>query len=181
MVESLLARKADWIADKRRYLEKRVPVNHRLRPNDLRLFGEVFTFISTPTLRHRAELDYRNRLVQTGVNLADGDTRRRWIRGYAKFYLVARVTELAQAHGFKFHRLYVRAPWSRWGSCSVKRNISLNWKLIEAPPSVIDCVALHELLHTRLMAHDQQFWAQLRVICPHVPESREWLERNRPQ
>lgn len=179
-VDGLLTRKAEWIADKQRYFAKRVPVNHRLHPNEMRLLGDVFTFVSTPKLRYRTELDHRGRLIRTGVNLADAETRRRWYRRYAKSYLGVRVAELARAHGFKFNQLYVRAPWKRWGSCSAKRNISLNWRLIEAPDAVIDYVVLHELLHTRLMTHDQRFWAQLRAICPHAPQSREWLERNRP-
>lgn len=179
-VGGILTRKAEWIAEKQRYFAKRVPVNHRLRPNEMRLLGHVFTFVSTPKLRYRTELDHRGRQVRTGVDLADIEARRRWYRRYAKSYLGARVAELARAHGFKFHRLYVRAPWKRWGSCSAKRNVSLNWRLIEAPPAVIDYVILHELLHTRLMTHDQRFWAQLRAICPHAPQSREWLEQNRP-
>lgn len=91
-----------------------------------------------------------------------------------------RVAELAHSHRFKYNRLYVRAPWKRWGSCSAKRNISFNWKLIEAPASVIDYVILHELLHTKLMTHDHRFWAHLRAICPDAPKSQEWLEKNRP-
>lgn len=67
------------------------------------------------------------------------------------------------------------------GSCSAKRNISLNWRLIEAPEFVIEYVILHELLHTRLMTHDQRFWAQLRAICPTAQQARMWLEKNRLQ
>ncbi len=178
--EGILTRKAEWIADKRRYFAKRVPVNSRLRPNELRLLGEVFTFVSTPKLHHRTELDHRGQQVRTGVNLADAGARKRWYRRFAKAYLGERVAELARAHRFKFNRLYIREPWKRWGSCSAKRNISFNWRLIEAPDTVIDYVILHELLHTRLMTHDHRFWAHLRAICPGAPKSREWLERNRP-
>ena len=178
-VNGLLARKAEWIAEKQRYFLRQVSVPHRLRPNELRVLGDVFTFVFTPKLRYRTEVDHRGRLIRTGVNLADLDIRHRWYRRYAKSYLTARVKELARVHGFKFHRLYVRAPWKRWGSCSAKRNISLNWRLIQVPVAVVDYVILHELLHTRLMTHDQRFWAQLRVICPDAFHSREWLARNR--
>lgn len=77
--------------------------------------------------------------------------------------------------------IYVRAQWKRWGSCSAHKNISLNWRLIEAPKHVIDYVILHEMLHTRLMTHDHRFWAHLRSICPQASLAREWLERNRPE
>ena len=179
-VAGILTRKASWIADKRRYFASHTPVVHRLRPNEVRLFGKVFLFVLTPALRHCAELDHRGCLIRTGTDLTDPETRRRWHRRFARRHLRTRAEELARAHGFKFNRLYVRAPFTRWGSCSAKRNVSLNWRLIEAPPAVIDYVILHELLHTRLMTHDQRFWARLRVICPGAPQSREWLERNRP-
>jgi predicted metal-dependent hydrolase len=179
-INNLLARKAGWIEEKRRFFAKRGSVSQRLSPNEVRLFGDVFAFVDTPQLRHRTELDYRRRLIRTGVNLADPDTRQHWYRRFAKRYLGARIAELALAHGFKFHRLYVRAPWTRWGSCSVKRNISLNWRLIQAPVRVIDYVILHELLHTRMMTHERRFWIQLRAICPDLHQSQEWLEENRP-
>lgn len=69
-VGGILTRKAEWIAEKQRYFAKRVPVNHRLRPNEMRLLGDVFTFVSAPKLRFRTELDHRGRLIRTGVNLA---------------------------------------------------------------------------------------------------------------
>jgi predicted metal-dependent hydrolase len=180
-VDGLLARKAKWIDDKRRFFARRAPVKRRLNPNELRLFGETFLYVHTPALRHRTELDYRGRLIRTGIDLADGESRQRWYRRFAKQHLNACANEMARIHGFSFHRLYVRAPWKRWGSCSAMRNISLNWRLIEAPKDVIDYVILHELLHTRLLTHDHRFWAHLRAICPHALQAREWLEKNAPQ
>jgi hypothetical protein len=180
-VDGILTRKASWIADKRRYFANHAPVVHRLRPSEVRLFGEVFLFVHTPALRHRTALDHRGFQIRAGIDLTDPETRHRWYRRYARRHLRGLAEELARAHGFKFNRLYVRAPFKRWGSCSAKRNVSLNWRLIEAPPAVINYVVLHELLHTRLMTHDHRFWSQLRSICPDAPKCRDWLERNRPR
>src|SRR5436190_2913317 len=83
-VDGLLSSKAEWIADKRSYFAKHVPLNHRLRPNELRLLGEVFTFVSTPHLRYRTLLDYRGHLVRTGVDLCNTESLGRWYRRYAK-------------------------------------------------------------------------------------------------
>lgn len=77
-VDGILTRKAEWIADKQLYFAKRVPVNHRLRPNEVNLLGEVFTFVITPILRYRTELDHRNRLIRTGVDLAKMEVRASW-------------------------------------------------------------------------------------------------------
>lgn len=180
-VDGLLFRKTKWIEDKRRFFAHRTPVKHRLNPNEVRLFGETFLFVHAPSFGHRSEIDYKGRLVRTGADLADAGTRQRWYRRFAKEYLHQRTNAVADFHGFSFHKLYIRAPWKHWGSCSAKRNISLNWRLIEAPKEVIEYVILHELLHTRLMTHDHRFWAHLRAICPGAQRAQDWLERNRPQ
>ena len=179
-VENILLRKAAWITDKRHYFSNRVSVIPRLHPNEVPLLGGIFLFVDTPSLHYRTRLDHRGLRIYTGINLADTEARRAWYRRFARRYLHTRTKELAQIHRFKFNRFYVRAPFKRWGSCSAKRNVSLNWRLIEAPPTVIDYVILHELLHTRLMTHDQRFWAHMRAICPDATKSREWLEQNCP-
>lgn len=176
----VLLRKSDWINDKRSFFAKRSPIRHNLSPNELRLFGDTYRFVHDPSLRFGSALDCRSHLLFAGINLVDSEIRRRWYRRFAKIFLTQRVRELCQIHGFNFNRLYIRAPGKRWGSCSTARNISLNWRLVEAPKGVIDYVILHELLHTRLMCHDLNFWSHLRAICPNAATSREWLERNRP-
>lgn len=112
--ESILARKADWIADKRRYFSKHTPPLHRLAPNQLRLFGKVFHFLHTPVLGKKVELDYRERRVLTGLDLANSEIRGRWFRRFAKHYLNTQAQLLAERHRFELRRLYVRAPFKRW-------------------------------------------------------------------
>ncbi len=176
----VLLRKSDWINDKRSFFAKRTPIRHKLSPNELRIFGDTYRFVHTPALRFRSTLDYRNHLLLAGADLANPDIRLSWLRKFSKNYLEKRIREICLSHGFSFNRLYVRAPGKRWGSCSAKKNISLNWRLLEAPKEVIDYVIFHELLHTRIMNHDQRFWAHLRAICPDASKSRDWLEKNRP-
>src|SRR5262245_42218731 len=86
-VDDLLARKASWIAEKRRYFANRVRVKDRLAPNELRLFGKIFVFVETLELRTRTEVDHRGRQIRTGLNLADVEIRRRWCRRFARSYL----------------------------------------------------------------------------------------------
>ena len=179
-INGLLARKAGWIEEKRCFFARSLTIKHHLSPNELRLFGDTFLYVNTPTMRFGTVLDFRGRMVRTGIDLSNAESRRKWYRRFARNYLRQRIEEVSRLQGFSYQRLYVRAPWGHWGSCSAKRNISLNWRLIEAPKEVIDYVILHELLHTRLMNHDHGFWAHLRAICPNVSTAREWLARNRP-
>ena len=75
--------------------------------------------------------------------------------------MVQRLVALAETNGFEYGRVTVRNLKSRWGSCSEKNNISLNMKLFVLPQEVLDYVILHELVHTRIKNHGQEFWRAL--------------------
>mgnify|MGYP001815618939 CR=1 FL=1 len=75
--------------------------------------------------------------------------------------LVNRLNYLAQKHGFTYNRVFIRNQKTRWGSCSGKNNINLNINLVRLPDELMDYTILHELVHTRVKNHGQQFWAQL--------------------
>jgi predicted metal-dependent hydrolase len=72
-----------------------------------------------------------------------------------------RLRELADKHGFVFHKAFIREQKTRWGSCSAKNNIYLNIKLTNLPPEFMDYVILHELVHTRVKNHQPEFWSEL--------------------
>ena len=92
--------------------------------------------------------------------------------------LPRRLLELASQHGFQVHRVSVRNQRSRWGSCSRRGTISLNWRLIQVPPSVRDYICLHELAHLREMNHSPRYWRVVQSICPNYPEAERWLKAN---
>lgn len=75
-------------------------------------------------------------------------------------------------------RVTVRDQTSRWGSCSSARVLSFSWRLILAPPVVLEYVAAHEVAHLREMNHGPRFWAQVRKTMPHMDEARAWLARH---
>ena len=79
----------------------------------------------------------------------------------ARRMLVARLRELAQAHGFIFNRALVKNQTTLWGSCSARDNINLNINLLRLPADLRDYVILHELVHTRHKNHSNAFWREL--------------------
>ena len=89
--------------------------------------------------------------------------------------LPARVHELAALHGCAVLRVSVRNQRTRWGSCSRKGAISLNWRLVQVPESVRDYIILHELMHLREMNHSPRYWAHVASVCPDYRESEGWL------
>jgi predicted metal-dependent hydrolase len=89
-----------------------------------------------------------------------------------------RLRELAAQHGFTVKAVTVRAQRTRWGSCSPTGRISLNWRLLQLPPSVSDYVLLHELAHLTHLNHSARFWREVERICPWHREARAWLRGN---
>ena len=79
----------------------------------------------------------------------------------AREKLEQRIESLARQHGFIYNKVSIRNQKTRWGSCSVRNNISLNMKLVLLPDELIDYVILHELVHTRIKSHSRQFWTEL--------------------
>lgn len=92
--------------------------------------------------------------------------------------LSARVLEYAAIHKSLVRRITVRNQKSRWGSCSRRGTISLNWRLIQTPPFVRDYIILHELMHLRQMNHAARFWREVEGVCPDYQISEDWLKQH---
>jgi hypothetical protein len=92
--------------------------------------------------------------------------------------LMPRTWELAKLHALPVRRVAVRNQRSRWGSCSIKGTISLNWRLIQTPALVRDYIILHELMHLREMNHSRRFWRWVEQVCPRYLEAEAWLKQH---
>lgn len=109
---------------------------------------------------------------------ASGDLRpaiERHLRRRATGELPERALELAARHGIEVTRVSVRNQRSRWGSCSRRGTISLNWRLVQTPEWVRDYIILHELAHRREMNHSARFWQEVARLCPDHEEAERWL------
>ena len=92
--------------------------------------------------------------------------------------LDAAVERHAAAVGIRPSGLALRDTVSRWGSCSSTRRLSFSWRIVMAPPAVLDYLAAHEVAHLREMNHGPNFWALCRRLCPATEEGRSWLKRH---
>jgi predicted metal-dependent hydrolase len=91
-------------------------------------------------------------------------------REKARQVLESRLEEIAAQHGFTYNRVTIRNQKTRWGSCSSKNNISLNMKLVLLPDDLRDFILLHELVHTKVKNHGNDFWKE---ITKAEPKARE--------
>ena len=104
-----------------------------------------------------------------------GGAVRAWLRARAVVHLPGELTVLAERHGIEVTRMAIRDQRSRWGSCSRRGTISLNWRLVQTPPFVREYVLLHELMHRRELNHSARFWRLVTAACPRHVEARRWL------
>ncbi len=101
-----------------------------------------------------------------------------WYMARAREVLPVRVDAFSELVGKQPARVSVRSPQRRWGSCSAKGNISLNWRIVMAELPVVDYVAAHEVCHLRVLNHSAAFWQLLGTVLPGYPAHREWLRAN---
>ncbi len=95
----------------------------------------------------------------------------------AKKILLERLQKIASENLFTYNRAFIRNQRTRWGSCSLKNNISLNIKLILLPDELIDYVIFHELLHTKIKHHNKEFWKKLKNHIPDADYSKLRLKK----
>ena len=92
-------------------------------------------------------------------------------------HLVEAVDRYAAAIDRRPTKLTVRDTRSRWGSCTSRGGLMLSWRLVMAPPEVLDYVAAHEVAHLVHMDHSARFWAQVGALMPGYARPRDWLRR----
>jgi predicted metal-dependent hydrolase len=120
--------------------------------------------LGRPTLQVSGELEHAPRRL------------RDWLIQQARRDLDGRVTHHAKFLKQRPTRLTVRDQTSRWGSCSSTGALSFSWRLVLAPPFILDYVAAHEVAHLAEMNHGSRFWALCRKSMPRTDEAKAWLQ-----
>jgi predicted metal-dependent hydrolase len=115
-----------------------------------------------------------DRIEVPDPNTAAAQIRAR-LRAMARDALASASDRHAASLGVRYDRLSLRDTRSRWGSCSSKGVLMYSWRLIMAPPAVLDYVAAHEVAHLREMNHAPAFWDLVAQLCPDYADHRQWL------
>ena len=125
--------------------------------------GDVFDVRIEPSVKRSADYIFDQGGAVLVLRLPRVEERylRALVSLFAKDSLVCRVTYHSKRLGLKYGSLSVRDQSSRWGSCSARRGISLNWRLVLLSPALQDYIILHELAHLSEMNHSKRFWTLL--------------------
>lgn len=98
----------------------------------------------------------------------------------ARQLLPYRLTTLAEKHGYTFSSVSIKQLKGRWGSCNEKKEIVLNCFLMQLPWELIDYVLLHELAHTKVMAHGEPFWTEMQRTLTDTQQRRKLIKSYKP-
>jgi predicted metal-dependent hydrolase len=112
----------------------------------------------------------------------DGEAMRRqvieWYRAEARMHFPRRAADFCARFALPAPKVIVSNAESRWGSCNVKREVRLSWRLMKAPRRVIDYVVAHELAHLKHMDHSAAFWALVARMYPQYKPAQQVLRRD---
>jgi predicted metal-dependent hydrolase len=103
-----------------------------------------------------------------------------WYRRRARLEVAPRLDAACARAGVAYTRLSIRAQRTRWASCSSQGAMSFNWRLLLAPPEILDYVVEHEVAHLSVLDHSPRFWRLLGSRSPAYREHERWLRRNGP-
>jgi hypothetical protein len=171
------ASRRGWLEKQWRILEARPAPPPVLRPGMEALWRGRRVALEARERGGRLEIWFDNQRLPAGApeeNLRPA--LEEYMRALARRELAERAEELARQHAAPMRRVLVRNQRSRWGSCSVRGAISLNWRLVQVPETVRDYIILHELTHLRHLNHSARFWAALEKVCPDYRAAEAWLK-----
>ena len=98
-----------------------------------------------------------------------------FLKRQAKQDLTKAVAHYSAELGVKAKSITLRDTTSRWGSCSSSGALNFSWRIILAPPEVLNYLAAHEVAHLREMNHSDRFWSLVEQICPDMEPQKAWL------
>jgi predicted metal-dependent hydrolase len=178
-IDRIVRKKTAWIERHQKFFRNRTAKVCHVTEG-IFLFDQVFSFVRVRELGHKVVIDEGTRQIRSGRDLSSQADLSRWYRHFAREHLAARIRELSAQHRLPYKRLFVRSQRTKWGTCSTRGNVSLNWQLILAPKNVCDYVVLHELMHTKVLNHSHRFWVLLRATFHGCDEAIAWLNANPP-
>jgi predicted metal-dependent hydrolase len=179
-IDDLIERKERWIQKQLAFFRKRRDSRIQLSHNEILYLGEIYIFHRLPGLRSRVAIKDEEKIIYSGHNLLADGALDRWYRKEAKRVIMERLEHFAEQYKFAYNRVFIRNQRTLWGSCSSKRNLSFNWRLIQAPLDIIDYIVVHELVHTKILQHTKAYWERVASIYPQYQQARMWLKNFHP-
>jgi predicted metal-dependent hydrolase len=182
VINELVRKKRDWIIRKRAELKNRPAPLARQYLN-----GEEFLFLGR-TIRFQVietgndpapAIRLGEKLYVPDIFLPDIRVHlKKWYSIEADTVLKTRCKRYEVLTGLYPSSVQITGAERRWGSCSPGGRLHFSWRLVMAPPEVIDYVIVHELTHISQPDHSSEFWRKVRDVMPDYEKRRDWLKEH---
>lgn len=184
VIQDVLTKKRDWIFEKVTYmLSTALPKRQYETGEKVLYLNQKLTLkvIRRPSSKMKiSKVDQE--LVIVAPEQCKGEELKQLIidlyKNHLKSYLISRIKFYQNQFKYKVNQVTVRDQKTRWGSCSSGRNLSFNYRLMMAPPQVIDYIVVHEMCHLEHMNHSKSYWKRVYEVMPEYKKCEAWLKQN---
>lgn len=189
-VQAIIDKRSGWIQRQLQFHAAQEPVLPKSYTN-----GEIFTYLGR---QYRIKILPQSQAIKAEVKLKCGCLQIavpadicadklsslvrlalvQWYEQRAFQYLCKKTEKYGLLLGVKANSIKVADYKSRWGSCSSKATITYSWRIIIAPPEIVDYLVVHELCHILRHDHSPRYWRYVEFILPDYYERRMWLKKH---
>ena len=177
-IKKVIFSKEQWIKSKLNLIKIKVPPFSLKNCHEFNLLGKKVIFKIT-------EGENKIYLQNNSCFISFNDIRKEdklkkyfidWLKKYALDYFMKRVSFYSKKNNLFPNKVLLSNAKMKWGSCNSKKEVRLNWRLIQSSATIIDYVICHELSHLKFMDHSQQFWSLVEEIFPSYKETQKQLK-----
>lgn len=179
--EELVHENGQWVLKKKQKYDqyrKQAPDREFVEGEEFPYLGEAYE-VAVDSVTRVDEADgilalAKNRVEKRSIR----EVLKYLYRCEARSHLTSRLDHYAREMDVEYGQLELRNQRTRWGSCSSSGTVSLNWRLMMAPPEIVDYVVIHELAHLTEPSHNNAFWHLVSTYDSDYEEHAEWLDQN---
>jgi len=172
--------KRRWIARKQEFVRQ----HRRSAPTRQFVAGEEFMYLGQTYKLYIQDAQRAPLIFNNGFHLSSKRQDRarpefiKWYRQQARTVITDRVNFYSSQAGLQYQQIKISSAQKRWGSCSRGDNLNFSWRLVMAPPAMIDYVVAHEVAHLEHKNHSRNFWNTVMALDPDYKQRRKWLRVN---
>ena len=165
--ESIIRKKIDFFEESGKLIS--------LSDDEIFLLGEKYK-LNADNNSNCIYTDFKEKSISGCTDiLKDKNKLKQYYKNLAKNYITSFADRICEKHNIKINKIYIRDQKTSWGTCSTKKNLSFNFRLILCPEPVIKYLVYHEISHLFYMNHSKNFWAQVEAFYPDYKPQKKWL------
>ncbi len=177
-IHDMVNRNLPWIKEKKAAINR---LNAAYKPKEF-VDGEEFLYLgNTYALRlsNQKQIELTDHLVFPRVYLPRAEKKlKEWYREQALRIISERVARCSRINGCGYRSVKISNAKKRWGSCGPSGTLNFSWRLIMAPPEIVNYLVVHEVVHLKHRNHSAEYWSMVKSLLPDYKEHDRWLRKN---